>query len=217
MARMHLSCADSYKDLAYETRSSPGHASPDWQGLTSVNPDIAGWIFVDELSMSLPVVRPHDDRDANWYLTHDFWGRRSLMGCPYIDDRCTADSEQIMVYGHNTADPSAMFGPLRQLLDPSIFSACGNAFWITPDEGPIRARPLFVIEVHAEYQAIQHFDFEDRTSFSKMLETVSKESAAQAPDIAHHLKNVNRVLSLVTCSSPSPSERMRTIAVFDIS
>lgn len=80
------------------------------------NPHSAGWITVGGTSINNIVVQT-DNND--FYLDHDFYGRRSQPGTVFADFRCVVNdysfnqSDNIVIYGHNQANGS-MFGTLQK-------------------------------------------------------------------------------------------------------
>lgn len=84
--------------------------------LNEKNPDCVGWIYIADTKVNYPVMHTPDQPEK--YLKRDFYNR--IMGCgvPFIDARCTLDSTNIIIYGHNMKNLT-MFGGLRKYLDES--------------------------------------------------------------------------------------------------
>lgn len=74
------------------------------------NPDWLGWLKIRDTSISYPVMQR--DGDSEYYLHRDFDGKYSFYGTPFLDSRCTADSDNCIVYGHNI-NGGRMFGALH--------------------------------------------------------------------------------------------------------
>ena len=95
--------------------------SDPWQRLAMVNPDAIGWIDVpgtriDHVVVASPPGHP------DWYLSHDFQGRRSFVGCPYLDAACGNSLSDtpgcFIVYGHNLGPiDGGMFGDFENYRD----------------------------------------------------------------------------------------------------
>lgn len=80
--------------------------------LLAENEDTAGYIKIDGIKVDNVVVQGDDNE---FYLNHDFYGKKSQPGTLFIDNRCTVntrrDSDNLIIYGHNQKD-GRMFGEL---------------------------------------------------------------------------------------------------------
>lgn len=74
------------------------------------NLDWIGWLKIKGTSISYPVMQREDD--SEYYLHRDFDGNYSFYGTPFLDSRCTLDSDNCIVYGHNI-NGGRMFGALH--------------------------------------------------------------------------------------------------------
>lgn len=54
----------------------------DWDALCNVNEDIKGWLYIPDTLINFPVVGTDDNA---FYLSHDFAGKKSSAGCPFMD------------------------------------------------------------------------------------------------------------------------------------
>lgn len=74
------------------------------------NPDWIGWIRIKDSSISYPVMQKKGE--GEYYLHRDFDGNYSFCGTPFLDVRCTLDSDNCIIYGHNI-NGRRMFGALH--------------------------------------------------------------------------------------------------------
>lgn len=74
------------------------------------NPDWIGWIKIEGTQFSYPVMQRKGD--SEYYLHRDFDGDYSFYGTPFLDSRCTLDSDNCIIYGHNI-NGGRMFGKLH--------------------------------------------------------------------------------------------------------
>jgi sortase B len=91
------------------TEPEPTDPLPQYQELFAENPDMAGWLRIDGTAIDYPVM--HTPKDPEKYLHLSFQGEYSYAGVPFIDYRCTEDSDNLVIYGHNMSDGS-MFNSL---------------------------------------------------------------------------------------------------------
>lgn len=83
------------------------------------NSDAVGWIRMEGL-VDQPIVY----RNNTFYLDHDFDQNRNACGAVFLDEGhpLRADSQNLLLYGHNMKDES-MFGPLLKYLQDNFLRA----------------------------------------------------------------------------------------------
>lgn len=86
--------------------------------LYELNADFFGWLTIPDTRVDYPVM--YNARNPLAYLGHDFYGRFSYAGVPYVDSDCDPDGNFYLVYGHKMKDGS-MFADLVVYED--------QAFW----------------------------------------------------------------------------------------
>lgn len=82
------------------------------------NPDWIGWLKIKGTSISYPVMKR--EGDSEYYLHRDFDGKYSFYGTPFLDARCTIDSDNCIIYGHNI-NGRRMFGALHAYSSGSYY------------------------------------------------------------------------------------------------
>lgn len=86
----------------------------DFTAVAGKNPDFAAWLAIPGMRVDYPVMLTPED--PQFYIHRDFNGETSASGCLFMGEGCTADSESIIVYGHNMKNGS-MFGSLENYAD----------------------------------------------------------------------------------------------------
>ncbi len=88
--------------------------------LFAQNPDMVGWISIDDTAFNYPVMQT--PRRPDYYLMRGFDGQRSDFGVPYAAERCSINpaSDNITIYGHHMKS-GKLFGALDGYTD--------KAFW----------------------------------------------------------------------------------------
>lgn len=79
-------------------------------GLYALNPDVVGYISIEDTPVSYPVVQ---EEDNEYYLRRDFYAQSNQHGIPFLDYRndIKKPSDNLVIYGHNMND-GQMFGEL---------------------------------------------------------------------------------------------------------
>ncbi len=84
------------------------------------NHDLFGWLRIDGTVIDYPVM--HTPTDPEKYLHTNFAREYSYGGIPFIDANCSADSDNLLIYGHNMLDGS-MFRSLPKYESKSYWQA----------------------------------------------------------------------------------------------
>ena len=122
----------------------------DFSAFTSVNSDTVGWFYMpcNTSSRGLPIELPllwkdlSDKNEQNFYLSHDFYGRKSDNGWVYISDACDGrditKNRNLLIYGH--ARSYKMFGGLKNLNSDKAWQESADSHYIkisTPYEDSV--------------------------------------------------------------------------------
>jgi len=97
-------------------RSLKGDVSQRAKNLYKQNNDLVGWLYINGI-VDLPVVY----RDNEYYLTHNFKGKKDSGGALFLDEYhpLTEQTQNLVIHGHNMHDGS-MFGILRSYDDLDV-------------------------------------------------------------------------------------------------
>lgn len=85
----------------------------EFEELYKINPDIVGWISIEDTNIDYPVVQRKDQTD--YYLYRDFYGNQVMRGCLYVREQCDVlmPSDNVIIYGHRMQDDT-MFAQLGE-------------------------------------------------------------------------------------------------------
>lgn len=165
----------------------------DFVSLQEINPDIAGWIYIEGTEINYPVVQGEDNQ---YYLKHLFSGEWNSSGCIFLDSRNSADlsDRHSILYGHHMKNGS-MFSGLTEYKEQEFYDSHPVALLLTPDKN-------YEIEIFAGYVAsIQdeawELSFPSDSDFTEWLEKAEERScftSGIAPAAT------DRILTLSTCS-----------------
>lgn len=87
--------------------------------LLSINSECFGWISIAGTNINYPVM--HTPSNPQKYLNKNFYGEYSYSGTPFLDARCSADSTNLIIYGHHMNN-GTMFADLCNYTDYSYFT-----------------------------------------------------------------------------------------------
>ena len=165
----------------------------DFAALKAVNEDIIGWLVVEALDISYPIVQSED----NDFICTDH-GKDIQLCRLYLSDYMNkpdfSDCHSI-VYGHNMKNGS-MFGTLKQFRDKDVYSK-SMYFWICTPEKNYKYRIFSAHEVQVESEAYTLFSGPDK-AFEDYMKKMKDLSEIPVGDVA--FDKMDRVVSLSTCT-----------------
>ena len=110
---------------------------PWYQELHNENPDMVGWLQIENSKINYPVMQTSVD-NANYYLYRDFDKKESVRGCIYAREECDVfePSDNITLFGHNMKDGS-MFAYLGNYYQKSAWEENPLIFFDTLNESHV--------------------------------------------------------------------------------
>ena len=111
-----------------EKLSAPAEILPEYQPLYEQNPDMIGWLKIEDTVIDYPVMQTMEDED--YYLDYDFNREPNNNGCLIMDTDSTVGTDpkdneyyngskpstNLIIHGH-TMKSGLMFGGLKQYTD----------------------------------------------------------------------------------------------------
>ena len=105
---------------AAETEPVEKNMLPHYAELYAKNPDLFGWVRIDDTAIDYPVMRSVDNPEK--YLHANFDAAYSYPGTPFAEAQCSNDSDNILIYAHNMLDGS-MFRSLLKYENKNYWEA----------------------------------------------------------------------------------------------
>lgn len=208
----------TYKELAHDNREmymlskASAQEAQQTQDLKDINEDYAGWIKLEGTAIDYPVVLAAS-RGQEYWLKHDFYGKRSYLGTPFIDAREDMSSNHLLIYAHHISLTHEMFSDVACAYKEDVFKSLGKLSY-TDNSGKHDFYPAYAQIVDKDFENIQAFNFTTQKELSdwtfKLMATASVKSSS-AEVLALRSK---RVITLCTCSSNVINQRQRTLVTF---
>lgn len=172
----------------------------DFDKLRKINPDVVGWIWIEKLGISYPIVQ---GKDNDYYLSHTFYREENKYGSIFVEAGNHGDfsDQNTFVYGHNMRDGS-MFAKLNQYQDQDIFKE-NPEFYIYTPEG-LRKYKIFSCYVASLDWDSFTYQFEDQKAYSNWQKTVKKRSLYETGIVP---KPKQKTVTLMTCTSAGDKYR----------
>ena len=165
----------------------------DFAGLKEINPDVVGWIQMEALDVSYPIVKGTDN---DHYLHYTFEGQKNAAGAIFMEYTNNSNFEDCntIIYGHNMKNGS-MFGLLRKYFKDKD-SVPGRYIWIcTPDKN-YRYEIFSSHVVDAAGETYTLFP-EANEQFASYLDSMKQQSLV---DFGTEVTKEDKVITLSTCT-----------------
>ena len=170
--------------------------------LQNTNPDCVAWLFVEGTNISYPVM--HTPEEPEKYIRTNFYGDKSSSGTPFLDGRCTLDSENLIIYGHNMMN-GTMFAGLKKYLEKDYFESHTEIELITNSRSLIY-KALAVVRVKDTDAWYTFVDERQNEVLSDMLK-----SSTYHTDI--EVTETSKFITLSTCYGRNDTDRLLLIGI----
>lgn len=183
-----------------QEQEASGEMLPGYAVLYEKNPDVFGWISVEDTPLSYPVM--HTPEDPEYYLRRAFDKSDATAGTPFLDGDCFAQCGNYLIYGHNMTD-GTMFG--------TLLSYAQESFW--------REHPVITLETRyevEEYEVLaafyarvyrkdeadvfRYYQYTDLTDPGVFADYLSQVQEAALYDTGVEASFGDALLTLSTCS-----------------
>ncbi|NMA96177.1 MAG: class B sortase [Clostridiales bacterium] len=123
--------ADNVQEDMLKLKPEVEDDSPSFEDLLAINPDVKGWIILDNTNIDHPILQGETNLS---YINTDVYGDFSLAGSIFLDSRSNEDFKDnySLLYGHHM-DNSKMFGDLDLYKDGKFFRENDTGKLILPN------------------------------------------------------------------------------------
>jgi len=184
---------------------------PQYLSLYEKNPDFFGWVKIDDTKIDYPVMYAPDDLEK--YLHNDYEGNYFYGGTPYMDVRCSPESENYLIYGHNMLDGSMFRGLMKYEKKTYWESHPIIQFDTLYEEGEYEIVAAFYDRVYYSHEDCFKFynviDLEDETAFN---EAISNFKAKAIYDTGVTPEYGDQLITLITCAYHTDNGRFVVVA-----
>ena len=174
--------------------------------LISMNSECFGWINISGTNINYPVM--HTPSNPQKYLNRNFYGEYSYSGTPFLDARCSADSTNLIIYGHHMNN-GTMFADLCNYTDYSYFSEHPTVVLETKD-GAFAYSAFSVMKVKSDDDWYRFTTVGTEKSYNSRIE-YAKEKSIYDTGITPVYGQL--ILTLSTCYGYNQDDRILVLAV----
>ena len=174
--------------------------------LISMNSECFGWISISGTNINYPVM--HTPSNPQKYLNKNFYGEYSYSGTPFLDARCSADSANLIIYGHHMNN-GTMFADLCNYTDYSYFTEHPTVVLETKD-GVFAYSVFSVIKVKSDDDWYRFTTVGTEKSYNSRIEYAKEKSIYDAGITPVYGQ---QILSISTCYGYNQDDRILVLAV----
>lgn len=174
--------------------------------LMSMNSECFGWISIAGTNINYPVM--HTPSNPPKYLNKNFYGEYSYSGTPFLDSRCSADSTNLIIYGHHMNN-GTMFADLCNYTDYSYFTEHPTVVLETKD-GVFACSVFSVMRVKSDDDWYKFLTTDLDKTYEKW---VSYEKEKSIYDTGITPVYGQQILTLSTCYGYNQDDRILVLAV----
>lgn len=174
--------------------------------LISMNSDCFGWISISGTNINYPVM--HTPSNPQKYLSKNFYGEYSYSGTPFLDARCSADSTNLIIYGHHMNN-GTMFADLCNYTDYSYFTEHPTVVLETKD-GAFAYSVFSVMKVKSDDDWYRFTTVGTEKSYNSRIEYAKEKSIY---DTGITPVYGQQILTLSTCYGYNQGDRILVLAV----
>ena len=169
--------------------------SVNFSALQKTNKNAIGWIVNDGTPISYPIVRTYSLYDYDYYLTHNFNGKRNKLGTLFTDSRNTPWSDNhTIIYGHNMLN-GTMFSSILNYSSQKYYDAHPTMRLFTPDGN-------YTVKIFSGYMTTVNSDVFTVGYHGKTFENYLASIAAASDFKTDVVPSADdKIITLATCDS----------------
>lgn len=165
----------------------------DLKKMNEQNPDVVGWIQINALGISYPILHGPDN---DYYLHRLPDGKYNAAGSLFLDySNKNLEDLHTLVYGHNMRDGSMLAGTLKYL-NREFYEQNGGEVFLHTLDGVWRYELLSIAQVPPD-DPIYTLGFSENEQYAKFLEEVKAKSVYET---SVPVTEQDKLLTLSTCT-----------------
>lgn len=181
--------------------------SVDFDALKAINPDVKGWLYIEALDISYPVVQGPDN-DAYLHTTYE--GTSNFAGSIFLDYQNQGDFSDgnTIVYGHNMKNLS-MFGKLKQMKEQEKYKDSVYFWMLTPESNDVyQIFSAFYTEADSDVYTMYSGGGEAFAQYLANMAARSEIPVEQPP-----MDENSHIITLSTCAASDTTGRFVVMGV----
>lgn len=186
---------------------------PRYQTVYGMNQDMFGWISIEGLPFSYPVM--HTPEDEEYYLRRGFDREYARSGVPFLDADCQIGCGNYLIYGHNMTN-GTMFAQLLAYEDEEFWKEHPVIRFDTLyEEGEYEVIAAFYSRVFYKFErdVFRFYEYSDLTDPDDFSRYVGEVLDLALYDTDADVRYGDELITLITCSYVNRIENERFVVV----
>ncbi len=172
----------------------------DLKALQEQNPDIIGWLQINDTKINYPVMQTKDAPE--YYLRRNFKKEQSTAGTPFMDATSDINKPTLnwTIYGHNIKS-GTMFHDLLKYANEEFYQEHKTFTFDTINgTGTYEIVAVYYTQIYTtDYTGFKYYHYNNITSAAKLKEFITGSKALALYDTGVMVEN-EQVLTLSTCA-----------------
>ncbi|WP_372631004.1 class B sortase [Cohnella sp.] len=185
---------------------------PELQALYESNPDLVGWLTIDDTRIDYPVMQ--NQQDGEYYLHRDFDKKENPNGLPFLDiHNRIQDSDVLLIHGHNMKS-GMMFADLMNYKKESYYREHPTIRFSTLyEKAEYEIVAVILSEVYRKSdQVFKYYQVEKTGTAAEFDSYVRNIKELSLYDTGVTARNGDRLIVLSTCEYSTDNGRLAVIA-----
>jgi sortase, srtB family len=183
------------------------------QELQKENPDVVGWIEIEETNINYPVLQGTDN---SYYMTHNYKKEEAKDGSIFLDKDYdwSIPSSNLLMYGHNMGG-GAMFQDLLKYEDEEFYKQHPIVrFTTATEDAEYEIISAFKSRVYykSEKNVFRYYYFINADNEEEYNEFVNNAKEASFYDTGKDAEYGDQLMTLSTCSYHTEDGRFAVVA-----
>lgn len=183
------------------------------QELQKENPDVVGWIEIEETNINYPVLQGTDN---SYYMAHNYKKEEAKDGSIFLDKDYdwSIPSSNLLMYGHNMGD-GAMFQDLLKYEDEEFYKQHPIVrFTTATEDAEYEIISAFKSRVYykSEKNVFRYYYFINADNEEEYNEFVNNAKEASFYDTGKDAEYGDQLMTLSTCSYHTEDGRFAVVA-----
>lgn len=189
--------------MKYKPSLSENEDGESMEELQKINPDICGWLTIDDTHIDYPVVQGETDME---YVNKDVYGEFALSGSIFLDSQNNSDfsDSYSLVYGHHMEN-GAMFGDVISFAEKDYFQKHLTGMFCKADGSSSQIEIFACMETDAYDSMVYQPEVRSHANMEELLDYI-RETAVQYRDIGLDVND--RMIALSTCAQAETNGRV---------
>lgn len=176
--------------------------------------DIVGWIEIEGTNINYPVVQY---KDNDFYVTHNYKKEKTKRGSIFLDKDYdwSIPSNNLLIYGHNNRNDTAMFADLLKYKEESFYKQHSTIKFTTPQEdAEYEIISVFLSRVYykKEKDVFRYYYFINAKNEQQYNEYIENAKKASLYDTGITAEYGEQLLTLSTCEYSQQDGRFVVVA-----